>query len=157
MPVAIGSVTDWRAMTPGARRSTGRRCGVLMGPLSSMGCPKRVDDAADERFADGNVHDAAGALDLVAFADLGVIAEQNDADLVLFEVHGEAGDAVRELDELAGHALVEAVDARDAVAERDDGADLVDLDALLVVFNLAAQQLGNFVCLNLCHAVPFFL
>ncbi len=39
MPVFIGSVTDWRAITPGARRSTGKNLSVLMGPLSSMGCP----------------------------------------------------------------------------------------------------------------------
>jgi hypothetical protein len=59
------------------------------------------------------------------------------------------------VDQLAGHDLVQPVDAGDAVAERDDGADLVDLDALLVVLNLLAKQLGNLVCLNLCHALSF--
>ena len=42
MPVAMGSRTDWRSMTPGARRSTGRNLSVLMGPLSSMGWPSAL-------------------------------------------------------------------------------------------------------------------
>ena len=127
------------------------------GALVVDGLAERVHDAADQRLANGNVHDAAGALDLVALADLGVVAQQHGADLVLLEVHREAGDAVRKLDQLAGHHLVEAMHARDTVAERDDRADLVDLDALLVVLDAALEQFGNLVCLNLCHAVPFSL
>ena len=93
----------------------------------------------------------AGALDGVAFLELGVVAEEHGADLVFVEVHGEAGDVVGELDELAGHDLVEAVDACDTVAERDDGADLVDLDRLVVVLNLLAKQLCYLICVDLCH------
>ena len=49
---------------------------------------------------------------------MGVVAEQDRADLVLFEVHGEAGDTVRELEQLAVHHLIEAVKPRDSIAER---------------------------------------
>ncbi len=121
------------------------------GALVVDGLAERVDDAADHGFADGHGHDLAGALDGVAFADLGVVAEEHGADLVFVEVHGEAGYAVGKLDELAGHDLVQAVDARDTVAEGDDGADLVDLDALLEVLNLLAKQLCYLICLDLCH------
>jgi hypothetical protein len=47
--------------------------------------------------------------------------------------------------------------ARDTVAERDDRADLIDLDTLLVVLDAALEQFGNLVCLNLCHALLFSL
>ena len=93
----------------------------------------------------------AGALDLVAFLDLGVVAEQHRADLVFVEVHRQSGNAVGKLDQLAGHDLVEAMDARDTVAQRDDRADLVDLDALLVVLNLLAKQFCYLISLDLCH------
>ena len=96
MPVAIGSRTDWRAMTPGARRSTGRNVVGLDGALVVDGLAERVDDAADQGLADGHRHDLAGALDLVAFLQLAVVAEEHGADLVFVEVHGETGDAVRE-------------------------------------------------------------
>ena len=42
MPVAIGSRTGWRSMTPGARRSTGKSVSVSIGPLSSMGWPSAL-------------------------------------------------------------------------------------------------------------------
>ena len=50
--------------------------------------------------------------------NLGVVAQHHGAHLVFFEVHGQAGDAVRESEQLAGHDLVEPVKAGDAVAER---------------------------------------
>jgi hypothetical protein len=39
MPVWTGVSTDWRTMTPGAMRSTGRRAVAAIGPLSSSGRP----------------------------------------------------------------------------------------------------------------------
>ncbi len=39
MPVCIGSVTDCRAMIPGALVSTSRRSSKITGPLSSIGLP----------------------------------------------------------------------------------------------------------------------
>ena len=69
MPVWTGVSTDWRTMTPGAMRSTGRVFVVAIGPLSSSGRPERVDDAAEQRLADRDLDDAAGGLDRVAFLD----------------------------------------------------------------------------------------
>ena len=48
---------------------------------------------------------------------------------------------MRKLDEFAGHDLVEAMNARDAIAQRDDGADFVDLNLLFVAFDLLTKQL----------------
>src|SRR5262249_30736942 len=115
------------------------------------GLAESIHDAADQRFTNGHGHDATGALGLVAFFDLGVVAHEHCADLVFFQVHGDAGDVVSEVDHLAGHDLVEPVDAGDAVAERDDGADLVDLHLRFVVLDLLADELCDFVCLNSCH------
>ena len=51
-------------------------------------------------------------------------AEQHGADVVGLEVEREAGHVVRQLEHLERHAVLEAVDARDAVGDRQDGADL---------------------------------
>ena len=58
---------------------------------------------------------------------VGVRAEDHDADIVGLEVEGHALGAVVELDHLAGLDVVEAVDAGDAVADRQHGADFGDL------------------------------
>ena len=56
---------------------------------------------------------------------LRVVAEQGGADVVLFEVEDHAHDPTWKLDHLARKRILEAVDARDAVADRQDGAGSV--------------------------------
>ena len=51
---------------------------------------ERVDDAADDLRADRHLEHARGAADLVAFLELEVVAEDDGADVVLFEVQREA-------------------------------------------------------------------
>ena len=123
------------------------------GTLVVDGSAKGIDYAADHGVADGHAHDAAGALHLVAFFNLGVFAEQHHAHLIFFQVHGDAGDVVREGEKFAGHDLIEAVDAGDAIAQRDDGAGFVHGDLGFVVLDLLADQFGNFVCFDLCHRI----
>ena len=126
------------------------------GPLIVDGLAERVDHAADERFAHGDGHDAAGAPYFVAFLNFREIAQQHRADLVFFQVHGDARDAVRKLDQLAGHHLFEAMDSGDAVAHGDHRADLGHVDRPFVMLDLLAQNLGNFVRSNLSHkSFPF--
>ena len=115
---------------------------------------ERVHDAADERRADGHLDDAPRAPDLLAFLDHLRLAEQHDADLVLLEVEGEAEDVVAEVHELARHDLVEAVDARDAVADREHRADLGHVDRLLVAGQLLFQDRGDLVCLDFHSQAP---
>ena len=105
---------------------------------------ERVDDAAEQALADRNVDDGARALDGRAFRDLGVRAEDDDADIVGFEVEGHALGAVVELDHLAGLDVVEAVDAGDAVADRKHGADFRDLRFGVEIRDLVADDAGDF-------------
>ncbi len=110
----------------------------LDGALAVEGLAERVDDAADHGRAGRDLHDPAGPLDDVALADEVAFAEEDHADVLLFEVQGQAEDALGELEELVGHDPVEPVDAGDAVADRGDRADLADVDVLRVAFDLAA-------------------
>ena len=121
--------------------------------LAVDGLAERVHDAADHGVAHGHGHDAAGALDLVAFLDLGVLAHEHDADRVLLEVQGDGHDAVRQLQQLARHAALEAVDARDAVAHGEHGAGLGDVHAGGEAAQLLADDLGDLFGPNV-HAPP---
>ena len=99
---------------------------VLLGfdrPFAVDRRAERVDDAAEQRFADRDRDDAAGAANLIAFLDVGVGAHDRDADVVLFEVEDDALDAVGELHQFRRLRGFETVDARDVVADFDDGAD----------------------------------
>ena len=101
---------------------------------------ERIDHAAEQALADRHVHDGAGALDGVAFLDGAVVAEDHDADIVAFEVQRHALDAAGKLDHLAGLHIVEAVDAGDAVADRQHLADFADLGFLAEILDLALRM-----------------
>ena len=128
--------------------------GELLGQnraLAVDGLAERVDHAAEHLFADRHRDDAAGALDRVAFLDLAEFAEEHAADAVFFEVQRDAEDAVRELEHLASHGALAAMQPRDAVAERGHRADFGDVDVDGEAANLLANDLGNLVCFQI-HA-----
>src|SRR5664279_5506243 len=105
---------------------------------------ERVHDATEQALADRYVHDRAGALDGLAFHDLAVIAEDHDADIVGFKIERHAAHAVFELDHFAGLHIVEAVDAGDAVADRQHLSDFGNFGFLAEVLDLVFQDGGNF-------------
>ena len=99
MPVAMGSRTPWRSITPGASRSMGRRSVVAMGPLSSMGAPSALTTRPIMASPTGTDMMVPVRFTLVAFLEpSGEVAEQDGAsDLSLHRgFSGESGDAVGE-------------------------------------------------------------
>ena len=77
-----------------------------------------------------------------------------DATVVLFQVEHHPGDAAGELDQLAGHDLVQAVDARDAVAHGKHVAGLGHVDVAAVVLDLALEDVGDLAGLDVHRSVP---
>src|SRR5262249_50916726 len=103
--------------------------------------------SSHHRLANRDLHDLAGALDLVALADGLVVAEQRDADVVFFEIEHHAHDwlalGAAELEQLAGHGAGQAVHARNAVAGGQHGAGLHDRHLLVILLNLLANDLAD--------------
>src|SRR5579862_758393 len=116
---------------------------------------ERIDDAAEQALADGNVDDRAGALDGLPFLDLAVLAEDDDADIVGLEIERHAAHAVLELDHLAGLHIVEAVGARDAVADGEHLTDFRDFGFLAEVLDLVLEDGGNFCGANVHQRASF--
>ena len=88
------------------------------------GPAQRVDDAAQVGVTHGHGEDLAGAAHDLALVDAVEGAQDDDADLALLEVHGQAGGAVLEGEQLVGHDAGQALDVRDAVSGEDDVPDL---------------------------------
>src|SRR5579875_489384 len=146
-PVCTGSCTERRGTIPGALTSTGARH-VGQRSLAVDRLAQGIDDAAQQAAPDRHVDDGAGALDDVALADVPVFAEYDDADIVGLEIEGHAPDAAGKLDHLAGLNIVEAVDAGDAVADRQHLPDLRDIRLAAEIGDFLLQDRRNLRCAN---------
>ena len=73
------------------------------------------------------------------------LAEERGADVILFEVEGEADDAVLELEHLQRDCVLETVGAGDAVAHLQDGSDLGEVGLDVVVLDPFLQDRGDFI------------
>jgi hypothetical protein len=127
------------------------RAGLGGGDLTAVveWAPERVDHAAQQLLADGDLQQVAGPLHRVPLDDLVPLAEQHDADVVGLEVQRQSGDTVRQLEHLQRHAVVEAVDAGDAVGHGKDRADLGEVGGIrLQPLDPLAQNRCNLVGLD---------
>ena len=93
------------------------------GALAIDRLANRVHHAADELLAYGHIDDATRAAYDIALSDVAVVAEDDDADVVLLEVEGDPKDAVFKLQHLARQAIAQAIGTRDAVAHLEDAPD----------------------------------
>src|SRR5690606_16021074 len=118
--------------------------GMLDRALAVDRVTQTVDHAAEQAHADRGIHDGTGTLDDVAFLDGAVIAENHDADIVGFEIEGHALDAARELDELAGLHIVQAVNAGNAVTDGKHLTDFGNLGFLAEILDLVLEDRRNF-------------
>ncbi len=111
---------------------------------------ERVDQAPQQLLSDRDPQQLTRPLHRVALDDLVPLAEEHGADVVLLEVEGEAGDAVRQLEHLQRHAVVEAVDARDPVGDREHCSDLSEVGAAgIQSLDPLAKDRGDLVGLDL--------
>src|SRR5215210_7181991 len=138
IPVCTGSFTGWRSTTPGALNSSGRRADASIGGPPSIGTPSVP--VGEQLLGRRHARDLAGAADGLALAHLLPLAEERDADVVLLEVQRDAGNAVLELEQLEREAVLETVDAGDAVSDLEDGANLGEVGLHLELLDPLAED-----------------
>jgi hypothetical protein len=109
---------------------------------------QRIDDAADHCRPDGHRQQLAQRLDLVAFLNRQVVAENRHANAVFLQVERHADGPVGELDHLAGHHVRQAVDAGDSIAHLQHRAHFLDADRVVVFLDLRLNDGGNFGCVE---------
>ena len=115
---------------------------------------QRVHDAADQRRPDRHFEHARRPADVVTLAQREVVAENDGADVVLFQVEGQRGHRLArlrrsDLEHLARHRPRQPVNSRDAVADLENGPDFLSIDVVQIrrfdltqqdVFDLAWSQ-----------------
>src|SRR5450631_4065071 len=102
-----------------------------------------VDNAADQGIADRNLGDAAGALDGIAFLDLGEFTENGGADVIFLQVEDHAGHTAREFQQLTGHGAGQTVDTGNTVTDGDDRAGFRHFNLFAILLDLLPDDLAD--------------
>jgi hypothetical protein len=156
MPVCIGLVHRLAGDDARGLHLDLAECLLSTGPLPSMGCPSAFTTRPDRRLAHRHLGDLAGALDGVALLDALEAARGARRRRCPLQVQHQAHHALAEVEQLAGHGRLQAVDAGDAVAGLEHGAGLGDGDLLVEALDLLADDLADLFGANL-HVVILVL
>ena len=89
--------------------------------------------------------DLAGGTNCAAFLNAEAFTHQHGADIVILEIEGNAFSAVFKFNEFAGHHLLEAVNAGDAITHLQDRTNVADRNRLVVVLNLLFENRADLV------------
>ena len=77
--------------------------------------------------------------------DAAAFAHQHHANIVVFEVEGDTFGAILELHQFTGHHLLQAINAGDAIADLQHGANVANRNRLVVVLNLLLEDGADLV------------
>ena len=102
-----------------------------------------VHDAAKQSLADRNRDHAPRALNGLSLLNTDVRAEQNRRDAVFLQILCHTEAAILKLKKLAGHAICKAGNSRNTVSDREHRPGFVLNDGVLVVFDLASNDLRD--------------
>ncbi len=119
--------------------------------LAVDGQTQRIDHTAEHGFTNRHRRDLAGGLDGAALLDAIALTHQHDTNVVVFQVQSKTFSAVFEHHQLAGHDVVKAVDAGDAVTHLQHGADIADRNGLVIVLDLLLEDGADLVGTNGNH------
>ena len=106
------------------------------------GLADRVDNTADHSLSHRHRYDSARALDGLSFTDPLVSTEKHDGNTVFFQVLCHSEGAVLKLQQLAGHTACQAAGSGNTVTDSQDCACFCLFDRILIVFDLAPDDLG---------------
>ncbi|MNN34211.1 hypothetical protein D3C81_1480070 [compost metagenome] len=113
------------------------------GALAVDRLAQRVDHAAFQFGTNRNFQDAAGRLDLVAFGNAGVVAENNGAHGIALEVERQTENVVGKFEHFALHHVGQAVDAGNTVGHGHDGALSTDISRSAQALDAALEQFAD--------------
>src|SRR5205809_4376784 len=78
---------------------------------------ERVHDPAEQPLTDRHLEQLTGRANLAALFELGIVAENDDADVGLLETERQPRDAVAEIEHRAEHDIAQTLDTGDTVAD----------------------------------------
>ncbi len=131
-------------------------CDVGQRPLAVDRLAQPVDHAAQQTLSHRHRDDLAGARYSVALADAGIRAEDNDADIVGFEIERHAAQTgAAKFHQFARHHVLQAEHAGNAVPDRKHLSGFGHVGIGVERSDLLLKNIGNLGGADIHHAAPF--
>ncbi|GBF27930.1 hypothetical protein MnTg02_02990 [bacterium MnTg02] len=124
-------------------------------PLAVNRIAERINDTAEKALAHGHIDNRSRPLDRIAFLDGAVVPENHDTDIIDLEIEGHAANAAGKFNQFAGLHIVEAVNAGNTVAHRQDLTNFGNLGLFTEILNLLLQNRGDFCGPNIHQPTSF--
>ena len=141
-----------------------RRSCFYIGKFLGLDCtkpvnwlPERINNSAQQFFADRHADNRVGTFDRIAFFNLRVRTEDNHPDAVFAEVKCHTLDAGGELNHLVIFNTGQPVNGSNTVPDRQNTADFFHIRVKVVLFYLLFQNCGNFLCFYRHIRLPFLI
>jgi len=106
---------------------------------------QRVDDTSDHGVAYRNLYDGSCRLDDIAFLDVSVGAQDYGTDVVFFKVLCHSVGILTELQQLAGHAVLQTIDSGDTVTYLDDRTEIGNVQLAFIILYLFFYDRTDFL------------
>ena len=106
--------------------------------------PDGIDNPPYEGIANWDLHDSSGPLNLIAFFDEGIFAEENRTDIILLQVENHTHDLAGELQKFTRHSLFKPVYSRNTIPDGYYYPNLFKLNTLFKTLNLFFNNLTYF-------------
>ena len=138
-----GYVYGLTVCNTGAGIFNGAGCGIGDRAFPVDGLAQGVNYTAQQAFAYGDFHQAAGTTNDVAFLNGGLAAHQYDAYGIRQQVLHHTGNTTGQFHQFAGHSAVEAFNGRDTVTDLFYYADFFELGTQAFFLKLLLQSPGH--------------
>jgi len=91
---------------------------------SVTGMTDTVNDTSEELLSDRDVDNSTSTLNSVTCQNITIITENDDTDIVLFQVEGHTAETAGEDNHLSGLDVGKTVDTGDTISDGNDGSGL---------------------------------
>ena len=125
--------------------------------LAVNGLSEGIDNTPQQFAPDRHFEDASGTGDFVAFREVVIFAEDNNAHAIAFQVERKAVNAAGEGNHFPKHRLPQSLDAGDTVIKADNRAFGFAFDFVVVVGYFFLDKAADFSRIELHDSFPLVI
>jgi len=91
------------------------------------GVTESIEDSSQHFLTNGDINDSTSSLDDITFLDFSIVTQDDDTNVIGFQVQGHTSDTRGELDHFTGLDLGETEDSGNTITDGNNGTELLNV------------------------------